>query len=56
MRFEFGSSVNILATSNLLIRGFRRVLECAQPVPLVEGSALSVLSRAEDIEEIASLP
>jgi hypothetical protein len=44
MRFDFGSSVNILGTSNLLIRAFRRVLECAQPVPLVDGSALSVLS------------
>jgi len=42
MRFDFGSSVNILAASNLLIRAFRRVLECAQPVPLVDGSAVGV--------------
>jgi hypothetical protein len=42
MRFDFGSFVNILAPSNLLIRAFRRVLECAQPVPLVDGSALGV--------------
>jgi len=42
MRFDFGFSVNILAPSNLLIRAFRRVLKCAQPVLLVGWLALGV--------------